>query len=225
MPKNHNALRKLAIQTANYLSDPEHRQRMGLAPTTPQGAWIDQNFYPKCHLFIDVFLDWLNPAERTSVKTVRLHEAENDFKPSYRQLYIGLLKANPLVTDQDLLGMGLPVRRQHLSNHTHALPNSYPKALITLPVVARVEIRVRDSAGVRRAKPPGVHGVEIKWGILDKPPVNIDELTQSSLFTKSPFILDFEHHLRGKSLYFALRWESTRGEKGAWSNIEHTIIA
>jgi hypothetical protein len=29
---------------------------------------------------------------------------------------------------------------------------------------------------------------------------------------------------RGKKLYFALRWENTRGEKGPWSEIHSTII-
>ncbi|MDR2449817.1 MAG: hypothetical protein LBD52_07660 [Prevotellaceae bacterium] len=225
IPRNHRVLRNQANQTANYLSDPQHRERMGFNPTTPQGRWVDDEFYPKFHDFIDMYLEWENPSERTTVKTLRLREAESGFKAVYRQLYTGFLKANPLVTDNDLVSMGLPKRRQHVSNHTPPLPNSYPKATVTLREAARIEFRIRDSASARRAKPAGVHGVEIKWDILDRPPVNISDMIHTALFTKSPFILDVDYQLRGKTLYFALRWESTRGENGVWSEIRHTIIA
>jgi hypothetical protein len=225
IPKNHEELRNQANQTANYLSDPLHRERMGLNPTTPQGRWVDDEFYPKFHHFIDVYLEWENPAERTSSKTLGLRKAESDFKPVYRQLYTGFLKANPLVTDNDLVSMGLPMRRRHVSNATPPLPDSYPKATVTLPGPARIEFRIRDSASAHRAKPAGVHGVEIKWDILDEPPVNISRLVHTALFTKSPFILDLDYQLRGKTLYFAFRWKSTRCEDGVWSEIGHTIIA
>jgi hypothetical protein len=34
----------------------------------------------------------------------------------------------------------------------------------------------------------------------------------------------FENDQRGKTVYFALRWENTRGEKGPWSAIQIAII-
>jgi hypothetical protein len=225
MSKNHEKLYDQATHTANYLSDPLHRERMGLAPTTPQGRWIDDEFYPKFHHFTEVYLDWKNPSQRTPVKTSRLRTVEGEFKPVYRYLYTGFLKANPLVTNVDLVGMGLPKRRQHVSNHTAHIGDSYPKASVTLPGPALVEFHIHDSVSAGRAKPAGVHGVEIRWGVLDTPPVNVDDMPHASLFTKSPFSLPLDYQQRGKTLYFALRWEGTSGEKGIWSEIKNTIIA
>jgi hypothetical protein len=49
-------------------------------------------------------------------------------------------------------------------------------------------------------------------------------LTHSAFDTRSPLKLQFENDLRGKTLYFAMRWENTRGEKGPWSPIMSVII-
>jgi hypothetical protein len=222
IPKNHDALHEQANCTWGYFS--QQRERMGLASTTPQGQWIDEEFYPKLNHFNNVFLDWKDPAERAPVKTVKLREAEEAFKPAYRHLYTGFLKSNPLVTDSDLLEMSLPQRRQHVSNQTAALPSSFPVADVVLHGPGRVEFRIHDSATSRKAKPAGIHGVEIKWAILDVPPVEIGDMTQTSFFTKSPFILDFDFLLRGKTLYFVLCWENTRSEKGPWGRIQAAII-
>ncbi|MDR0728658.1 MAG: hypothetical protein LBF19_00825, partial [Prevotellaceae bacterium] len=78
------------------------------------------------------------------------------------------------------------------------------------------------SAG--RAKPAGVHGAEIAWAILDTPPDDWGALTHSSFDTHTPFRLSFPGDDRGKTLYFALRWENTTGEKGLWSDIQSVII-
>jgi hypothetical protein len=40
-------------------------------------------------------------------------------------------------------------------------------------------------------------------------------MTHSAVNTHSPCTFIFEHDQRGKTVYFALRWENTRGEKGS----------
>jgi hypothetical protein len=42
--------------------------------------------------------------------------------------------------------------------------------------------------------------------------------------TRTPYTFPFEYDQRGQTVYFALRWENTRGEKGPWSEIHSTII-
>jgi hypothetical protein len=87
-----------------------------------------------------------------------------------------------------------------------------------------VKINYRDMNERGTAKPKGVHGVEIAWEILDTPPVNWEQLTHSAFDTRTPAQLVFHGEQRGRTLYFALRWENTRGEKGPWSEIYGTII-
>jgi hypothetical protein len=74
------------------------------------------------------------------------------------------------------------------------------------------------------AKPPGQHAVEMCWAILDAPPAGPEELFHSCVDTRSPFRLEFSGHERGNTVYFALRWENSRGEKGPWGEVWNAII-
>ncbi|MDR1273488.1 MAG: hypothetical protein LBK12_02965, partial [Odoribacteraceae bacterium] len=65
---------------------------------------------------------------------------------------------------------------------------------------------------------------EIRWAISETPVVNVDDLTHSAFDTRTPFNLEFRGEERGKAVYFCLRWENTRGEKGPWSEIQSAII-
>ena len=223
IPCNHSRLPQQANETGDYLSAPSNRERMGLAQASPQGQWLDMEFFPKLRQLNEAFLDWLDPSQRTSVKTTHLFSVEKEFKPVYRNLYIGFLKSNPLVTVTDLVAMGLPKPHDHVSNHTPPLPHSCPFAHVVLPGIARIAFYTRNSDN-SRAKPAGIHSVELKWDILDKPPANVADMRHTSSFTKSPFILQLDNQSRGKTLYFVLRWENTRSEKGPWGPIQNTII-
>jgi hypothetical protein len=51
-----------------------------------------------------------------------------------------------------------------------------------------------------------------------------EQLVQSSFHTRSPFTLEFHGAERGKTVYFALRWENTRGEKGPFGPVQSAIV-
>jgi hypothetical protein len=55
-------------------------------------------------------------------------------------------------------------------------------------------------------------------------PSRWEDLRHSAFDTHTPLTLSFESDQRGKTLYFALRWENTRGEKGKYSPIASAII-
>ncbi|MDR1862776.1 MAG: hypothetical protein LBQ67_02525 [Treponema sp.] len=84
----------------------------------------------------------------------------------------------------------------------------------------------RDKGSARRGKPADVHGIEVRWAFLDKPPLDIKtEFTQSSFDTKSPLILNFEEFDRGKRIYLAGRWEISReGIKGEFGDIVSAVV-
>ena len=223
LPSNHDTLFYKSKQTTSYITDGTNRTRMGFAAETPQGEWLDLTYMPRFLTFITSVEDWQNPSTRTSIIITALADAQKSFTEVYRTLYTGFLKNSPLVTDVDLVAMGLPARSD--GKHTPAqVPMTIPEAEIRLPGPGVVEIHFHDSGAERKAKPAGVHGVEIAWAILETAPVNWSELTQSSFDTRTPFTLTFEGDRRGKLLYFALRWENTRGDKGHWSNIKAVII-
>jgi hypothetical protein len=195
--------------------------RIGIAGSSL--AWYGSDFIPRHDIFNASFEDWLNPAERTVTKTAGLMVSKKDFVKVYRQLYTGYLKNNPLVSDADLLAMGLPKHSSGGKTHP-SRPDTVIVATTDTSKPAIVTVHYRDINKNGTAKPKGVHGAELKWSVLDAPPKDWSQLINSSFDTHTPLELVFSGDQRGKTLYFAMRWENTVGEKGPWSEIYSVII-
>jgi hypothetical protein len=224
LSKNHQSLHRKATQIRNYLMNPANRERMGFAPITPQGRWFDMKFVPKLQAFDTALNAWKNPATRTPMKTATLNNAEAAFLVVFRKLYRRLLKNNPLVTVDDLKGMGLPERHSGSSTPAPVAADA-PDANIDTSVIRRLGIGFFEKGSSHRnAKPAGQHGAEIRWVISDTPIVDVAGLLYSLFNTHTPFSLGFLGSQRGKTVYFALCWENTRGQKGPWSEIQSAII-
>jgi hypothetical protein len=88
----------------------------------------------------------------------------------------------------------------------------------------RIIVHFRDQNSPSKAKPFGMHGAEIKSGILETPPTEAAALPDSSFATRTPFEMNFPESLSGKTVYITARWENTRGEKGPWSKIQAVVI-
>ncbi|MDR3134300.1 MAG: hypothetical protein LBU42_09850, partial [Prevotellaceae bacterium] len=212
-----------AVKTWNYTLAPGNRDRMGFGTTTPLGQWFDTEFVPVFNTYNSIASQWLDEATRTPMMTAEFNAAEKAFILVYRKLYSAFLRTNPLVTDKDLVGMGLP---EHPSGGYTPAPvaTTYPAFSLDTSVIRCLTVHFHDQDSTSKAKPAGQHGAEIRWAVLDVAPVDISELTHSSFDTHTPFTLEFEGHDRGKTVYFALCWENTRGEKGKYSPIASAII-
>jgi len=223
LPNNHESLYNMVKTASDYISANSNRARMGFAPNTPQGQWFNTTFIPACNAFTAAFENWLNPATRTMVMTATLANAQKALDPVFRQLYSGFIKNSPLVTDGDLAGMELPKRSRNV--HTPSpTPSSIPGVIVNLPSPGVVKIHFHNPETGRRAKPASVHGAEIIWAILPEPSADWSQLIQSSFSISSPLTLSFKGEERGKRLYFAIRWQNTRGIKGPLSEIRDVII-
>jgi hypothetical protein len=66
--------------------------------------------------------------------------------------------------------------------------------------------------------------VELVWATLDAMPADWSALTHSVFDTRTPLRLAFDGAERGRRLFYAMRWENTRGDKGPWSEIAETVI-
>ncbi|MDR0582252.1 MAG: hypothetical protein LBG31_04730 [Prevotellaceae bacterium] len=223
LPGNHEILYKQVTQTQIYLGVPANRTRMGLAADTPLGQWFDTVFANAFIRYDSAHALWADEAHRTPLVTTEFMEAEKALKPLYRQLYTGFLKDNPLVTDVDLQGMGLP-KRSGGSHQHHPVPTTFVEAFVILVGVGIIEVHFHEQGAEKKSKPFGVQGAEMIWAVLHEPPASHEELTHSSFDTHTPFRLTFPDEQRGKTLYFALRWENTTGEKGPWNAIQSAVI-
>jgi hypothetical protein len=161
-------------------------------------------------------------ATRTSPHVLARQEARKDYQLALREFFSGYVIYNPAVTDEDRRTMGLTV---HDTKPTPMPPpGTEPAATYNTPSPGIVDIGFRDKDEKGHAKPYGIHGAETAWGVLDVVPVDWSELPHSTFATHSPLRLTFDGHDRGKTLYFAVRWENTRGQKGPWTDILSAII-
>jgi hypothetical protein len=150
------------------------------------------------------------------------NNARNTLKKAVRKYVKEFLEYNSLISDEARERMGLPV---HDPKPTPARdPDTLPVATVKTPSPGVIELHVVDSKSGRKAKPEGVHGFETKWLISDTPPSDWEYLIHSAFCTRTPLRLAFNGSDRGKTVYFALRWENTRGVKGPWTAIMNAIV-
>jgi hypothetical protein len=127
------------------------------------------------------------------------------------------------LTDQQRVDAGLhnpAPRREHIPVPT-TVPELSPRAGLPRQVV----VPYRDKGASHRGKPADVHGIEVRWALLDHPPADVTDLVNSAFDTNSPLTLQFEEHDRGKRVYMAGCWEIQReGIKGNYGEIVSAIV-
>jgi hypothetical protein len=160
-----------------------------------------------------------NPQTRTPAAVRKRDEARAALEQVLRPFIQGRLEHNLLVTEDDLISMGLPV---HDRKPTPPKPPE-DKPVFSVQPLSEGIIGI-IFGGKQHAKPEDVHGLEVRWLISDTPPIDWSELIHSEFATRSPLKLAFEGHDRGKRIYIAGRWENSRGEKGPWTEIQSAII-
>jgi hypothetical protein len=164
-----------------------------------------------------------NPDNRTHAQVLVKKEARTTFESALRAFIKAYLTYNPKVADDDREVLGLPVHKT--GRRPAPVATDAPDSDTDTSVPGRVTIHFFEKgSNHKKGKPEGQHGGEIAWALSDVPPTRWDELTHSDIDTSSPFTLQFENNQRGKTVYYALRWENTRGEKGPWSEIRSVII-
>ena len=137
-------------------------------------------------------------------------------------------------TDADRATIGITVR--DTARRAALPPTSAP--LVQVESGQRLTHRLRftdEGAPTRRGKPPGTIGAEV-WLALTPPhepapPLNSpgqggsDSYKFLSVSSRGNLQTDFPSAEAGKTAYYALRWVSTRGEKGPWSEVAAATVA
>ena len=102
-------------------------------------------------------------------------------------------------------------------------PTTRPLVKVDFSKRLRHTIRYADeSTPTRRARPRGVIGAEV-W-VKVAPPGDPDELKFLLLSTRTPTVANFTGPDGGQTAHYMLRWLSTRGEAGPWSETASATI-
>jgi hypothetical protein len=160
--------------------------------------------------------------DHTHADIVAKNAAQDDYDKDLRK-FIHELQANPAMTD--------PIRADYditiadTSRTPHPRPAGIPIIQIILTAFRVVTIKFYASPTAKRqGKPPLVTGFECLYALLDKEPVDIEELIHFEATTHSPLRLTFKESERGKRLYFVVRWSAGTDNKGDWSEIFMVIV-
>jgi hypothetical protein len=178
--------------------------------------WVMDVFTPASQEWDVAWENYKDPITRTPLSTFEKDKAREKYEALLRFL-VQTLEYNVLITDNELAEMN--IRRKSHKRTPAPKPNSEPGCIAKGKENRVISFDVFDRVTGKRAKPEGVHGAEFRWAKLIAPPKNVDELVNSEFYTKSPFTKEFKESERGEIIYFCLRWENTRGEKGPWGNI------
>jgi hypothetical protein len=162
-----------------------------------------------------------NP-NRGKVAVLNKNETKEVLIQSLRTFIKAYLTYNPAISDADKENMGLPL---HDGTRTPVpAPTTIPELELDSSVIRQVTVHFKNAGSDWRGKPAHVHGVELRWGLLDNAPSSVEDLKNSAFDTASPYTYTFDETERGKALYICPRWENNKGDKGPWGEIYKAII-
>jgi hypothetical protein len=162
-----------------------------------------------------------NPETKTAIAIHDRNRAREVYETDLRRLIKACIIENLAVTDAQRELMGLPI---HKTTRTPAPVEKNPPYIEIVTDTLRELILKYGTSKHSKAKPEGQHGVETVWVISQEKPSGIEKLIHSVFDTRTPLVLKFTEEERGKTVWFAMRWENTRGEKGPFSPIYYAII-
>ncbi len=85
---------------------------------------------------------------------------------------------------------------------------------------AALTIHFADSSTPNHlAKPAGVHGCEIWVHVGDPAPADPSAYSFLALDTRTPYVDQHPAADAGKTVYYLLRWQNSKGESGPWSDV------
>jgi hypothetical protein len=154
----------------------------------------------------------------TRDKTVARKVLENEVRKFMREHIYN----NPRVTEGDCVALKIPVHKKTRSSI--GAPTTRPGFELTPVDVYRLAVHYHEIGTNKKAKPYGVIGLVIAFGILATAPLSPDELPHRVFVTRSPHVFSFNGEDSGKRFYAAICWQNAKGEFGPWSNIQSINI-
>jgi hypothetical protein len=165
--------------------------------------------------------------DRTKKATEQKNAARKILEKQIRGLVNFRLK-NPVVTNDDRIDLGLPI---HDGTRTPIeVPTVKPVANVKVVSEGQLSVLFHENKPEQKGEKPshaipyGMDGAVIIYDVLPEPPEGYTKLTRHHLATRSPYLIDFPLHERGKVAYFAVCWQNEKGQRGPFCPIISAII-
>ena len=136
----------------------------------------------------------------------------------------GRLMRNPEVTDADKKAMGLPIYDRI---PTPVLdPAGQAEAILSYPGRAQLLVQIKPVAGSQN-DPQANYGCRIYYGLYtagDTLPASGMDLRESLFTRKKKELFTFLPTESGKTAYFSIRYENSKGKAGPWGPLAWALI-
>jgi hypothetical protein len=164
--------------------------------------------------------------DHTRAETAAKEAARTRDEPELRDFIQTWFRRFPdIVLPGDLAAMGIPpvdATPSHIGR-----PATRPVFGVTVKDTRLLSLSFRDEATPEsRARPYGMNGAVVSFAVPEsgQPVTDVKDLTRTELATRSPHLLRFEEHERGKTVYIAMQWQSESGERGDPTEIQGAIV-
>ena len=156
------------------------------------------------------------PAVSAASAATQLKVTAHDTLDLAVRALVKLIQAKSNVSDASKQAIGITVSDGIKT--AVPVPNTAPVGRIEQFNRLKHTIHFADAATpTSKAKPAGVRGCQVWLKIGTAPPASASELHFLATDTRSPYVAQFDAADAGKTAYYWLRWENTKGEAGPWS--------
>ena len=167
-----------------------------------------------------------NAAAQTTARAAR--QTKDDSRAAYETLIRSLvrrLQASPSVDNAERQALGITVQDDVVTRTAASAAGTRPVGVVDTSERLRHTIRFFDETTPQsRAKPDGVMGCEIWVKVGDPAPVDPSELQFLTLDSSTPYLAEYDGKQGGQKAHYMLRWVTTRGDKGPWSETVSATI-
>jgi hypothetical protein len=154
--------------------------------------------------------------------TVAKNTAKKAYQKYLRDFFNRHLRYNPAMTDADRVNFGVPIPS---SSSVHIVVGDRRVNFELTPKgVFMVGIKCRDEDTGAKKILYGMSGIVVLYTISDKPVMNIAELSQSMLITRTTHTIRAADTQRGKWISVTVCWQSKTGERGQYAAIQSAIV-
>jgi hypothetical protein len=141
------------------------------------------------------------------------------------RIYVqGFIAKNPFVTNSDKDAMGLPV--YDTKSTPIADPTGQAEADIMYVGKAMLEAHFKHISSTP-ANDPANYGRRVYYGLFapgETPPASGKDMHESRFTRRKKLLFTFEPEDSGKTAYFAIRYENSKGKMGPWGPMFSAII-
>ncbi len=165
----------------------------------------------------------VGPAEAVFRATITAKDTAREALIALLRALVKTIQSKPSVTNESKTAIGITVT--DTTKTPVAVPTTAPVGLIEQANRLEHSINFADvTTPTSKAKPTGVRGCQIWVKIGTTPPASASELQFLATDTRTPYVAQFDIADAGKTAYYWLRWENTKGETGPWSAVAAATI-